>query len=807
MNIKFFKDIKEDYEVGGKGASLVKMYQNNFNIPNGYIITADLFDEFLVQNHIKEKIQKIIDKCNINNEKEIEDNSKEIVQIISKCEISDVVKNEIINNYRKLDCRYVAVRSSATSEDGKNHAWAGQLETFLNVDETKIIESVKKCWSSVFSSRALFYRIKNNDTSDIAVAVVIQKMIQSEVSGVAFSINPTNNNLNEIVIESVLGLGEAIVSGKVTPDTYVVNKEENNLKSKEIRIQKSKLIKINQNNKWIEIQDGNKQKLSDEMILTLSNSIKKIEEFYTFPVDVEWGIEKGEIFILQCRPITTLKYSEVNDMISTINKIGGWEYYVTRKFNWFLENTQIYGSGAKAQNSLLGFNVATKNYLILNGDEYSLDIDFKETCQTFETNFENDINFFEKFADKEFKLVEEVKEYINELRQKNLINMNLEELHEEMSKFNEKYIDTFVPGFTRPESFLEVALRKELKKMKLGNDEIQNIFLKVSTCPNYKNLSYSEEPLDLLKIALEKSKGNNIENLLTKHIEKYSWIKAPVSFEDTCFTKEDYIIRLEHLKNENINAKIENILKTRKKNDDEYAEILNQYEFSEKILKLIKAIRDFIFLRTYTTEYSDYLFYVARHTIFEAISQKCNISVDDLIMLGCDEILDILINNGNVKEELKNKIEERKKGFAIIWLDGKIETFLGENSLELQTEIGKIYKVNANQEKEKNIIYGTVANKGIVRGKVKILLTYNDIYKVKKGDIIVATMTTPDYISAMEKASGFITDEGGITCHAAIISREFNVPCIVGTINATKELKDGELIELDAYSGKIYKID
>lgn len=195
---------------------------------------------------------------------------------------------------------------------------------------------------------------------------------------------------------------------------------------------------------------------------------------------------------------------------------------------------------------------------------------------------------------------------------------------------------------------------------------------------------------------------------------------------------------------------------------------------------------------------------MARHTIFEAISQKCNISVDDLIMLGCDEILDILINNGNVKEELKNKIEERKKGFAIIWLDGKIETFLGENSLELQTEIGKIYKINANQEKEKNIIYGTVANKGIVRGNVKILLTYNDIYKVKKGDIIVATMTTPDYISAMEKASGFITDEGGITCHAAIISREFNVPCIVGTINATKELKDGELIELDAYSGKIY---
>ena len=104
------------------------------------------------------------------------------------------------------------------------------------------------------------------------------------------------------------------------------------------------------------------------------------------------------------------------------------------------------------------------------------------------------------------------------------------------------------------------------------------------------------------------------------------------------------------------------------------------------------------------------------------------------------------------------------------------------------------------------IISGSIANRGKVRGKARILTTYKDTYKVEKGDIIVATMTTPDYVSAMEKASGFITDEGGITCHAAILSREFNVPCIVGTVIGTKEIQDGQMIELDAYTGKVYII-
>lgn len=803
MNIKFFKDIREMDRVGGKGASLSKMYQSEFNVPNGYVIMADVFDRFLNENNVKEKIQEIINKCKTNDEKDIENKSKEITQIISKCYISDTIKKEIMESYKKLNCKYVAVRSSATSEDGKNHAWAGQLETFLNVNETNIIESIKKCWSSIFSPRAIFYRIKNNDTSDITVAVIVQKMLQSDVSGVAFSINPTNNNLDEIVIESVLGLGEAIVSGKVTPDNYIISKKDNRLINKEIRCQKTKLVKENEINKWLEVKDGNLQKLDDKIILELSDLVKKIENFYGFPVDIEYGIENGKIYILQCRPITTIKK---NQLVGKIKESGNWKFYVSRRFNWFVENTEIYASLGKYQNELLGFEIATQNYLCLNGDEYALNSDFELLCNKLDNYFENDINFFEKFAKIEFDLVEDIKKYLIYLQNKKFSTLTFIELAKEFKSFNEMYINSFIPGMTRPEDYLIDKLQKELIKLKFEKQDIDKIFLKISTCPNYFPLSYSEEPLDLLKLALKVKNGNNVENLIDKHIQKYSWIKGPVEFEDTSFTKEDYLLRLDNLIDDNIEEKIENINNVRKSNDIEYEKILEQYKFTEKVKKLIKAIRDFIFLRTYTTEYSDHLFFEARHTIFKEIHNRTSIPEQDLIMLDDNEIIDILNNNGVMKEKIRKILEDRKKGFAMIWINGNVQTVFGNESLQLQDEIAKAYKTS-NDEKEKSnskIISGSIANRGKVRGVARILSTYEDIYKVEKGDIIVATMTTPDYVSAMEKAAGFITDEGGITCHAAILSREFNVPCIVGTINGTKEIQDGQIIELDAYTGKVY---
>ena len=148
----------------------------------------------------------------------------------------------------------------------------------------------------------------------------------------------------------------------------------------------------------------------------------------------------------------------------------------------------------------------------------------------------------------------------------------------------------------------------------------------MATVPDYKPLAYSEEPLDLLKIAKTiKEDNSNLEKLLDIHMEKYSWMKAPVLTIDTCFEKKEYLMRLKFLENENIDKKIANVVNARKNNDLEYEKIIKENKFSDRTLKLAKALRDFIFLRTYTTEYSDRLFYIGRHTIFKEISNKTDI--------------------------------------------------------------------------------------------------------------------------------------------------------------------------------------
>lgn len=796
MDIVYLKDIKPEDEVGGKGFNLAKMMQNNFNVPDGFVIKYSAF-----KNHINKDIEELVNKCDADDEDNLRATSNQIINILKTYTISDEIKKEIIDSYRQLNCKFVAVRSSAISEDGKSNAWAGQLETFLNIDENNLIESVIKCWESNFSPRALFYRVKNRFTSDLSMAVIVQKMIQSDASGVAFSINPTTNDKNEICIEAVLGLGESIVSGKVTPDTYIIDKDIYSIKSKDIRTQTTKLIMINNQNNWTTNHECNIQKVDDNQILALSKIIKDIENLYKYPVDVEWAIENGIIYILQCRPITTYKDNEI---VSTIQNAGNWIFYVSRKFNWFVENTEISSTLKSYQQEIYGFDLSTQNYLCLNGDEYSLESDFDLFCKKLDNYFEQDVSFFEKFAKIEIDIVDEIKEAITTLENNNYKNANYSELLRYFKLFNDIYIKSFIAGMTRPDDYLEYKLKKELANLNYSDAEIDKIFSKVATCPNYYPLAYSEEPLDLLRIAKKYKNNERIDELIDEHIKKYSWIKGPLEMENMVYDKDDYIQRILNLVEDNIDEKIDNIINVRKNIEQDYINILEQYNFNIRIVKLIKAIRDFIFLRTYTTEFSDHLFFVGRTTILKEISNRINIQLSDLIMLEDKEIVDILNNNGKISDTIIDALNQRKIGFAIIWLNGNVQTLFGNESILVQEEISKVFKTSSSNEINTNtIILGNIANKGKVQGIAKVLNNYNDIYKVNRGDILVASMTTPDLISAMEKASGFITDEGGITCHAAILSREFDVPCIVGTVDATKKIHDGDLVELDAYNGRI----
>ena len=303
---------KNDTEIaGGKGASLGEMIQAGIPVPPGFVILSNAFERFIEETDLNVEIDAKLHAVNHNAMHTVKEASEKIQSLILQTTMPQSIADEIQEKFKEIDTKYVAVRSSATSEDSSVAAWAGQLESYLNITEEILLEHICKCWASLFTPRAIFYRFEQNlHKEKISVAVVIQKMVESEKSGIAFSVHPITQDKNQIIIEAGYGLGEAIVSGSITPDGYVVKKEPRMIIDKNINIQKQMLIRAETHgNEWQSIpkEQGEKSVLNDDEITELSNLVLEIENHYKSPQDIEWAFEKGKFFITQSRPITTLK--------------------------------------------------------------------------------------------------------------------------------------------------------------------------------------------------------------------------------------------------------------------------------------------------------------------------------------------------------------------------------------------------------------------------------------------------------------------------------------------------------------------
>lgn len=310
--IRKFQNInKNDANLaGGKGASLGEMTQVGIPVPPGFVLLSNSFDQFLKETDLVQEIDSILKKVRPNEMHTVESASADIKELILSRQMPEDIEAEIKKYFKELNAEFVAVRSSATAEDGQDHSWAGQLESYLNVTEADVVEKVKHCWTSLFTPRAIFYRFeKGLHSTKISVAVVVQKMIDSEVSGIAFSVHPVTEDANQLIIEAGYGLGEAIVSGQVTPDSYVVQKEPRKIIDINVFTQSEALYRnLSGGNKWKNILEpkASSQVLTEKQILEFAEIILSIESHYGFPCDIEWAFEKGKFYIVQSRPITTL---------------------------------------------------------------------------------------------------------------------------------------------------------------------------------------------------------------------------------------------------------------------------------------------------------------------------------------------------------------------------------------------------------------------------------------------------------------------------------------------------------------------
>lgn len=330
--VKWFSELTKDSKsiAGGKGANLAEIYNLGIEVPPGFVVTAQSYNYFIEKAGLKEKIAELLSKIDYENTKQLDEKTLEIRELIVNAKIPEEMSEEIIEAYSHLDAPnldlanktaldilntasepiFVAVRSSATAEDLAEASFAGQQDSFVNIKgNQELLTHVKKCFASLFTSRATYYRNKQGfKHEETSLAVVVQKMVDSAKSGVIFSKDPSYKNEN-VIIEAVYGLGEGIVSGKITPDKYIVS-PENKIIDKKASDKKIAITRNSAGEKTITKLREDKSKslvLNDIEIRNLTQTALKLEEHFKKPQDIEFAIEREEIFIVQTRPVTTMQ--------------------------------------------------------------------------------------------------------------------------------------------------------------------------------------------------------------------------------------------------------------------------------------------------------------------------------------------------------------------------------------------------------------------------------------------------------------------------------------------------------------------
>ena len=635
------------------------MIQMGIPVPPGFVILSTAFEKFLGQNDLNAEINAVLKSVNIRDMKTVESASKKIEKSILKASIPKDIAGEIKKFFKQLGTKYVAVRSSATAEDSANTAWAGQLETYLNTTEKNLLENIKKCWASLFTPRAIFYRFENKlNKQKISVAVVVQKMIESEMSGVAFSVHPVTQNKNQIIIEAGFGLGEAIVSGQITPDSYVVDKKSKRIADKNIHTQAKGIYRAkNGGTEWrnISAKTGGKQALSDKKIIELSKIILEIENNLGFPCDIEWAFDEGKIYILQSRPITSI--SKTNTLFNQIwiKRWAGSYTFISCDY-W----------GKQYHSSL-------KKHLGIGFDH----------CL-----------FIHKQGVVSFFL-----------------------LKDEFHNFGKKMSEIAVKNPSRAKKWL-TALKENTDHITLLMKKLMG---KLPTFKEYEKFLF----------------------YYNRHLPFHNFMKKTVDF-------------------------------------------LPQ-QAGEVLLPLFKEAR----------VYSEHVYSDTERFfrgLAKVIAKQSGYNHNNLTCLSQKELEKYLKTKKLPPEKI---LKKRYKCSALLFKKGKSSFLFDEKVKKIEKQIFDTLHDN------KNDIKGSIAYTGIATGIARIVLDPHKPGKFNNGDILVTGMTRPEFLPLVQKASAIVTDAGGVLCHAAIIARELKKPCIVGTEIATKLIKGGQTIRVDAENGVI----
>ena len=841
--------------VGGKGVSLARMANAGFPVPGGFHITTLAYWRFVDENDLQPRILEIMENVDSSNPESLESASQEITEMFTRGDIPADVANELVQAYADLPgiSPAVAIRSSATAEDLPGLSFAGQQETYLNVSGADaVLDAARKCWASLWTARAIGYRARQNISSEnVALAVVVQLLIPAEAAGIMFTANPVNGDRDQIVINASWGLGEAVVGGLVTPDTYTLGKTTNKLINKEIAEKLVQTVRVNGGTEEKPIPDNMRQVpvLSDEQAARLADLGNQIEALYEMPMDIEWTIADGKFAVVQARPITALP--ELEPPVPTDWKLPVGAYAAMR--NNIVElmadplSPLFKTLGLSAVNTSMG-RLLTGYFgnqeimpeeLIISVNEYAYYNGSVKFGPIFRIMLNSPRILKYMFSGAVERWTEEGRprymETVAEWRSRQWEQLSSTELLAAARQLTEAAIDAYgalVSGVIPAAWITEALFTLAYKLVKRRNDPPAPTYLMgFDSLPIRAEKSLYdisqwavERPslVDYLKITPATQLSLELENdLPPQEVDESEWYEWQRRFRM-------------HL--------------------DEYGHTIYNLDFADPVpaddpdplLETLKMFLNGLGVNPYTrqTNAQELREAATRSMLNRLTGMRLRLFQSNLeraqryAPLREDGLADVGLSYPLLREMLlelgrrfthAGMIEEPDD---IFWLEQDeveraTEKLDRSEPLSTQKEIIprrkavwqaanraappmmlsylKILKLKSGKVKmdKDGTLKGVSASPGTVTAPARVMHGPEDFGKMRTGDVLVASITTPAWTPLFARAAAVVTDVGGPLSHGSIVAREYGIPAVLGTGSATKQIQDGQSITVDGDLGRV----
>ncbi|PEC19140.1 phosphoenolpyruvate synthase [Bacillus cereus] len=843
--------------VGGKGLNLGALSNiQGIQVPEGFCVTTVGYEKAIEQNEAFQTLLQQLTKLKVEDRAQVGEISRKIREVIMEVDISSDVEKAVTHYLSRFgDEHAYAVRSSATAEDLPHASFAGQQDTYLNViGKGAILQHIKKCWASLFTNRAVIYRMQNGfDHSQVSISVVVQRMVFPEASGILFTADPITSNRKVLSIDASFGFGEALVSGLVSADNYKVKESE--IADKMIATKKIAIYGRKEGGtetKQIAPNQQTVQTLTDQQILQLARIGRQIEAYFGCPQDIEWCLVEGTFYIVQSRPITTLyPIPEANDqenhvyvsvghqqmMTDPLKPLGMSLFQLTSFGPRFMAGGRLFVDVAQRLASPTGremlLNTIGKSeplikdalMTVIERDDFIKLLPEDNTgnskpSTSAQPQIENDPAIVMDLIKNSEASIEELKQNMQTKSGLDVVDFILEDIKQlkkvlfdpqsmavimagmdASSWINEK-MEQWLGEKNAADTLSQSVQNNITSEMGLALMDVADVIRPYPEVIKYlqhvKDNSFLDE---LVKFEGGEKARDAIFDFLNKYgmrcsgeidITKTRWSEKPASIIPMIVNNiRDFEAGASKRKFE---EGLQEALKKEEELVDRLQHLPDSKQKVEETKRMIRNIRNFIGYREYPKYGMINRYFIYKQALLKEAEQLMQSGVihdiEDIYYLTFEELHEVVRTNKLDYKVINNRKNEYKL----------YEKLTPPRVITSDGEIitGKYNRENLPEE----AIVGLPVSSGVIEGRARVILNMEDA-NLEDGDILVTAFTDPGWTPLFVSIKGLVTEVGGLMTHGAVIAREYGLPAVVGVENATKLIKDGQRIRVHGTEGYI----